>query len=72
MATQASFIFKVLILSAGLSVLIKYGGSSLPVAATLVNVLITVLTPTLIVAIALSWRAWKYQQSRKRGLESQE
>jgi hypothetical protein len=40
--------------------LIKYGSPSLPVTATSVNVLIAVLTPTLVLAIALLWRAWKY------------
>ncbi len=60
MSTQANFILKVFILSAGVSVLIKYGSPSLPVTATSVNVLIAVLTPTLVLAIALLWRAWKY------------
>ena len=59
MGTQANFILKVLILSAGVSGLIKYGGPYLPVEATLVNVLIAVLTPTLILAIALWWRSRK-------------
>ncbi|HEY9902251.1 MAG TPA: hypothetical protein V6D43_07450 [Candidatus Sericytochromatia bacterium] len=62
MASQTNFILKVLILSAAISVSIKYGGSSLLIAATSVNTLIAVLTPTFIVAIALLWRAWKYQQ----------
>lgn len=57
--TQANFILKVLILSAGISALIKYGGPYLPVDATSINVLIAVLTPTLILAIALWWRASK-------------
>ena len=59
MGTQANFILKVLIFSAGVSVLIKYGGPYLPVDATSVNALIAVLTPTLILAIALWWRARK-------------
>lgn len=62
MDTQANFILKVLALCAGISILIKYGGSSLPVAATTVNVLIAVLAPTLVLAIALLWRAGKYRQ----------
>jgi hypothetical protein len=61
MSTQANFILKVFILSAGVSVLIKYGSPSLPVTATSVNVLIAVLTPTLVLAIALLWRAWKHK-----------
>jgi hypothetical protein len=59
MATQANFILKVFILSAGVSASIKYGGPYLPVNATSVNVLIAVLTPTLILAIALLWRSRK-------------
>ncbi|HEY9820225.1 MAG TPA: hypothetical protein V6D35_05515 [Candidatus Sericytochromatia bacterium] len=62
MGTQANFLFKVLILSAGISVLIKYGGSSLPVAPTSVNTLIAVLAPTFILAIALLWRARNHRQ----------
>jgi hypothetical protein len=46
MGTQANFILKVLILSAGVSVLIKYGGPLLPVTATSVNAMIAILTPT--------------------------
>jgi membrane protein YdbS with pleckstrin-like domain len=60
MSTQANFILKVLILSAGISVLIKYVGPYLAVAATSSNALFALLTPALIVAIALLWRAWKY------------
>jgi hypothetical protein len=63
MGTQTNFLFKVFILSAGVSVLIKYGGPNLPVAPTAVNALIAVLTPTVILAIALPWRAWKQRQS---------
>ncbi len=59
MGTQANVILKVLILSAGVSALIKYGGSYLPVEATSVNALIAVLTPPLILAIALLWRSRK-------------
>jgi hypothetical protein len=63
MGSQANFIFKVLILSAGVSVALKYGGPCLPVAATSVNALIAVVTPSLILAIALLWRVGKYRQS---------
>jgi hypothetical protein len=61
--TQANFLLKVLILSAGVSVLIKYGGPILAVAATSLNALIAVVTPSLILAIALVWRAWKYRST---------
>jgi hypothetical protein len=62
MGTQANFLLKVLIFSAGISVLIKYGGPRLPVAATSVNMIVAVLTPTFILAIALLWRAWNHRQ----------
>lgn len=61
MSNQANFILKVFILSLGVSVLIKYGGPSLPVGATSVNALIAVLTPSLILAIAFLWRVGKYR-----------
>jgi hypothetical protein len=63
MGTQTNFILKVFILSAAVSAAIKYGGSSLPVAGTAVNALIAVLTPSVILAIALLGRARKYQQT---------
>lgn len=59
MGIQANFILKVLILSAGVSALIKYGGPYLPIEATSVNALIAVLTPSLILMFALWWRARK-------------
>ncbi|MBD1808014.1 hypothetical protein H6F98_21530 [Microcoleus sp. FACHB-SPT15] len=62
MSTQVNFILKVLIFSGGISTLIKYGGSSLPVEATAVNALIAIVTPTIVLAIALLWRAWNYRQ----------
>ncbi|GET40226.1 hypothetical protein [Microseira wollei] len=62
MENQTGFIFKVLVISAGLSVLIKYAGPALEVGATPVNALILVFVPTLIVAIALWWRAQQQGQ----------
>lgn len=59
MATQAGFILKVLILSAAISVLIKYGGPTLDIAATPAKALVAVFLPTLIVAIALLWRTFQ-------------
>ena len=53
---QAGFIFKVLILSVGLSILIKYGGPSLSILGTPTNVLTLVFVPSLVMAIALSAR----------------
>ncbi len=62
MGTQVNFILKVFLLSLGVSVLIKYGGPSLPVDGTSLNALIAVVTPSLILAIAFLWRAGKYRQ----------
>lgn len=61
MGTQANFILKVLIFSALISVLIKYAGPALAIAPTSLNTLIAVLTPPLILAIVLFWRAKNYQ-----------
>ncbi|HEY9650048.1 MAG TPA: hypothetical protein V6C95_05250 [Coleofasciculaceae cyanobacterium] len=61
MDNPTNFILKVLILSLGISVFLKSVGPSLPIDATSLNALIAVITPTLIVAIALLWRARKYQ-----------
>lgn len=60
---QTGFIFKVLLLSAAISILIKYGGSYLPLMPTPKNALIVVFLPTLAMAIALFQRF--QQQSAK-------
>ena len=62
MDNQTGFILKVLVISTGLSVLIKYVGPALEVGATLLNVLILVFLPTLTMAIALWWRAQQQGQ----------
>lgn len=62
MENQTGFILKVLVISAGLSVLIKYGDRLLDIAATPVNVLILVFLPTVIMAIALLWRSRQQRQ----------
>ena len=62
MESQTGFIVKVLVLSAVLSVLIKYSDAVVKIAATSVNVLTMVLLPTVMMAIALLWRAWQQQQ----------
>jgi hypothetical protein len=59
---QTGFIVKVLVLSAVLSILIKYSDAVVKIAATPVNVLTLVLLPTGMMAIALLWRAWQQQQ----------
>jgi hypothetical protein len=56
MENQLSFIVKLLVLSALLSVLIKYVLPSIVIPATATNALIIVLLPTVIMAIALLWR----------------
>ncbi|WP_414528266.1 hypothetical protein [Nodularia chucula] len=56
MHNNLGFVVKLLMLSALLSVLIKYLGPNLSIAATDANALIIVLLPTFIMAIALYWR----------------
>lgn len=56
MDNQTGFILKVLVISTGLSALIKYAGPALEVGATPINALILVFLPTLAIAIALWWR----------------
>ncbi|PIG94612.1 hypothetical protein [Gloeocapsopsis sp. IPPAS B-1203] len=60
---QTGFIFKVLLLSAFISVLIKYGGLYLPLSPTSTTALIVVLLPSIFMAIALFQRF--QQQSSK-------
>lgn len=57
---MAEFILKVLALSIFLSVLIKWLGPFVPVAATNTTALIVVLTPSILLAGLLSWR-WQKQ-----------
>ncbi|AFZ30894.1 hypothetical protein Glo7428_2383 [Gloeocapsa sp. PCC 7428] len=57
---QTGFIFKVLLLSAVISILIKYGGAYLPLLPTSINALMIVLLPSIAMAIALYQRY--YQQ----------
>jgi len=56
MSTKTGFIFKVLILSTVLSILIKYGGRYLNIPPTSQIALFLVLLPSVILAIALRWR----------------
>ncbi|HEY9694854.1 MAG TPA: hypothetical protein V6D15_21855 [Oculatellaceae cyanobacterium] len=62
MSDQIWFILKVLMVSAVLSVLIKYAAPSLSLASTPTTILIAVFLPSLIVAIALWWRSYFYRQ----------
>lgn len=54
MANQALFIVKLFVISTILSVAIKF--APLSIALTTTNVLICVLSPTVIMAIAFLWR----------------
>ncbi|MBW4616560.1 MAG: hypothetical protein KME21_25470 [Desmonostoc vinosum HA7617-LM4] len=56
MENQLIFILKLLVLSALLSLLIKYILPSLAIAGTATNALIIVLLPSVMMAIALLWR----------------
>jgi glucose-6-phosphate-specific signal transduction histidine kinase len=55
----ASFILKVLLLSTGLSLGIKYLAPSLNIPATSANALIAVFLPTVVMAIVLGWQSWR-------------
>jgi hypothetical protein len=63
MENQLGFVLKVFLLSAVISVLIKYAGPYLPIAPTGKNALIIVLLPTIWMAIALLWRFQTHKQT---------
>ncbi|MGJ5673546.1 MAG: hypothetical protein ACR9NN_08055 [Nostochopsis sp.] len=56
MKNQLGFVLKVFLLSAVISLWIKYAGPFLFIPGTSINALIIVLLPTVIMAIALLWR----------------
>ncbi len=56
MNNKTGFILKVLILSAGLSLIIKHGGPYLSIPSTAINALIAVLIPPIVIGILLGWR----------------
>ncbi|MEH2360717.1 hypothetical protein [Nostoc sp.] len=56
MENQLGLVLKLLLLSALLSLLIKYAAPSLSIPATATNALIIILLPIVIMAIALLWR----------------
>ncbi|MHC5937856.1 hypothetical protein [Nostoc sp.] len=56
MENQLGLVLKLLLLSALLSLLIKYAAPSLSIPATASNALIIILLPIVIIAIALLWR----------------
>ena len=57
MDNQIGFILKVVLLSAILSVLIKYGGPYLNIPLTAINALLAVFFPTVLMAVLFGWRA---------------
>ncbi|MEM8674558.1 MAG: hypothetical protein AAGF83_11885 [Cyanobacteria bacterium P01_G01_bin.67] len=60
MNTQTiSFVLKILLLSTGLSLLIKYGGRYLPLSPTTNTALLIVLMPSLIIGLILGWRYYQ-------------
>ncbi|WP_414755978.1 hypothetical protein [Anabaena sp. CCY 9910] len=63
MENQLSFVLKLLIISALISVSIKYVAPMWPIPATATNALILVLSPTIILAIALFWRFQTQKQN---------
>ncbi|MEJ6480050.1 hypothetical protein N0Y54_01450 [Nostoc punctiforme UO1] len=63
MGNQLGFVLKLLLLSALLSLLIKYVGPSLSIPTTGTNALIIVLLPIVIIAIALLWRFQAQKQN---------
>ena len=52
-----AFIVKIVILSTVLSLLIKYGGKLLSITPTGKIAIAAILLPSIIVALALAWRA---------------
>jgi hypothetical protein len=63
MENQLGIVLKLLLISALLSLLIKYAAPSLSIPATASNALIIVLLPIVIIAIALLWRFQAQKQN---------
>ena len=56
MNTQAGFILKILLLSTVISIAIKYGGQLILLKQTTSWALITVFSPSIIIALILGWQ----------------
>jgi hypothetical protein len=56
MSTQAGFVLKIFLLSAVVSLAIKYGGEYLWLEPTTMTALAIVLLPSLIIGSILGWR----------------
>ena len=65
MGDLIGFVFKILLLSAGLSLAIEYSGKFLTIDTTNSLALVVVLLPSLIMAVALGWQYKKLQTGRK-------
>ena len=63
MNDTVTFVIKIFIVSTILSVLIKYGGQLLPISPTFMIAITTILLPSIIVAIALTWRSYTQANS---------
>ncbi|MDF0555262.1 hypothetical protein PY364_19480 [Kamptonema sp. UHCC 0994] len=59
MNSNTAFIIKLVLLSAALSLAIKYGGPSLSIPSSNAIALIAIFTPSIILAALLGWRAIK-------------
>ncbi len=66
MSTQAGFIFKILLLSTGISLLIKYGGEYLLLKPMTTTALTIVLLPSLVMGLILGWRYRQISPRRDR------
>lgn len=53
---MTGFVVKVMVLSALLSIAIKYGGPYLPISGNTTNALIAVWLPSVLMAALLGWR----------------
>lgn len=56
MADKLSFVLKVVLLSAGLALAIKYWAPQFNIPATSANAIVAVVLPSLVLAGALVWR----------------
>ena len=59
MNTQVGFIFKILLVSTLLSILIKYGGEYVPIQPTTTTAMIIVLFPSVAIGFLLGWQYLK-------------
>ena len=65
MNTQTGFIFKIFLVSTILSVLIKYGGESIPIEPTTTTAITLVLLPSIAIGFVLGWQYLTKVDSQK-------